>query len=48
MTLREKTSLPKIESTRSAGRAPASGERALVVTGSIASLVGSGSGKGRR
>jgi hypothetical protein len=45
ITLREKTSLPKIESTRSVGEVPASGGRAVVVTGSFASLVGVALGK---
>jgi hypothetical protein len=45
MTLREKTSLPKIESTRSVDEVPASGGRAVVVTGSFASLLGVAVGK---
>jgi hypothetical protein len=40
MTLREKTSLPKIESTRSTGAKPASGERTGLGTVSFASLMG--------
>jgi hypothetical protein len=42
---REKTSRPKIESTRSVGAEPASNGRVGVVTGSFASLVGVALGK---